>query len=664
MYSSRRSSRSPSPSMAKTTNTNRNRSRSRSVSRKPKGNPRHQDENGNMIDDGPVDVLVTAIDTLPSEEWRARTLAFESLIESLPDPSNYNPTSYTPWFKSSPTLRRLHRPISALLLDGRSTVVKHTCQHLAYLVQRVSYLSPQNSDMCKYLLKDLLPTILSLHGQTVNLIRGYTLEMMTVVISACRFKSGLPVLLERLRKDKSRDVREACIRYLRLILRHWTQDSALSFGPDGEPKKQSEGYLTSSICVHIGNGLARALMDPSQVVRVEAKNTFELFRLKYPDTWNHIVQKKDGILSKDARLRKSIMNAAIKADSEGKRGLTDYSSNYDGDDLEASSVKSSDSRESNRSAKSANSWTSMGSFASKNSMRSGYTTGSRRPNMKGAGGTNSSIRSSSRGRSTTGIRGPPVRMQSGNTRASSITRRNGGLTRQDTVKSSNSLSSRNRIPTGQNTPMKSPTRTRTGASAANKETEEEAATKIQALVRGSSSRSVDSESSSKNLADRDENKDSSNITLLDARLQSSTLLKERLQAGSDSSNPDLPQANGANGHAASGSTASSGTGENIIIANQLLAAHKSYIDELMENLRKEMNCVREFESKLTKANSTNSMKGGEDDNGSSNSSAAASITEDAVMEYFEKVYGYLEKATENSDNLRKAIEKVSRAESQ
>lgn len=646
-----------------------------------------------MIDDGPVDALVTAIDTLPGEEWRARTLGFESLIESLPDPSTYVTTTYTPWFKSSPTLRRLHRPISALLLDGRSTVVKHTCQHLAYLVQRVSYLSPSNSDMCKYLLKDLLPTILSLHGQTVNLIRGYTLEMMTVVISACRFKSGLPVLLERLRKDKSRDVREACIRYLRLILRHWTQDSALTFGPDGEPKKQlTEGYLTSSICVHIGNGLARALMDPSQVVRVEARNTFELFRLKYPETWNHIVQKKDGILSKDARLRKSIMNAAIKADSEGKRGLIDYSSQYNGggdnggagaaggDDFEGASVKSSDSRESNRSNRSGNSWNSIGSFASKNSMRSGYTTGSRRinPNMKAGGGggangngTASSIRSSSRGRSTTGIRGPPVRMQSGSggsasTRSSSVTRRNGGMIRQDTLKSSNSSSSRNRIPTGNghSTPSKSPTRHRIESAAAAKFAEEEASSKIQELERTSS---VSPEPVSLKIEDLEENTDSSNIN--DARLQSSTALKERLQSADSSTGAGASpnQANGTNGDG-SGSGGSTASNENVIIANQLLAAHKTYIDELMENLRKEMNCVREFESKLAKASSTSSMKvedTGENSSQLSSTVASATVvTEDAVMDYFEKVYGYLEKANENGKNLRKAIEKVSRAEGQ
>ena len=77
-------------------------------------------------------------------------------------------------------------------------------------------------------------------------------------------------------------------------------------------------YLTSNICKHIGNGLARAMMDPAQSVRLEARNAFQLFRHRYPDLWNQIVQKKNGILSSDPRLKKSVMNAAVKADADGR----------------------------------------------------------------------------------------------------------------------------------------------------------------------------------------------------------------------------------------------------------------------------------------------------------------------------------------------------------
>ena len=197
-----------SPGLRKT------RSRSRSTTRKAlhgmvNSGMKTHDENGNMIDDQAINVFISAIDTLPSDEWRARTMAFEALVESLPaQDSNPLTGGITPWYKSSTTLRRLTPPLRELLLDARSTVNKHTAQHLAYLVQRISQINPTQSDVCKYLLKDLLPTVLMLHGQTVKVIRAYTLEMMTIIIPICRFKSGLPVLLERLRKDKSRDVRE------------------------------------------------------------------------------------------------------------------------------------------------------------------------------------------------------------------------------------------------------------------------------------------------------------------------------------------------------------------------------------------------------------------------------------------------------------------------
>ena len=194
----------------------RTRSRSRSTTRKTphtgamvNSGMKTHDEHGNMIDDQAITVFISAIDTLPADEWRARTMAFEALVESLPaQDSNPLTGGITPWYKSNTTLRRLVTPVRELLLDARSTVNKHTAQHLAYLVQRIAQINPPQTDMCKYLLKDLLPTVLTLHGQTVKVIRAYTLEMMTIIIPICRFKSGLPILLEKLRKDKSRDVRE------------------------------------------------------------------------------------------------------------------------------------------------------------------------------------------------------------------------------------------------------------------------------------------------------------------------------------------------------------------------------------------------------------------------------------------------------------------------
>ena len=65
-------------------------------------------------------------------------------------------------------------------------------------------------DRARHLLRDLIPSVLALHAQTVNVIRSHATVMMLSVISLCRFKSALPAILDALRRNKSREVREAC----------------------------------------------------------------------------------------------------------------------------------------------------------------------------------------------------------------------------------------------------------------------------------------------------------------------------------------------------------------------------------------------------------------------------------------------------------------------
>lgn len=596
-----RAGRSKSPANA------RARSRSRSVAR---GGMRTHDEHGNMIDDGPISNFVTSIDSLPADEWRARTLAFESLIESLPRPNEppvFIGNGITPWYKSHTAMRRLFKPLSELLLDARSTVAKHTCQHLAFLVRRVNALNPPKTDICKYLMKDLLPTVLALHAQTVKVIRGYAAEMMNIIIPLCRFKSGLPVMLERLRKDKSRDVREACVKYLRLVVRHWARDIPTSLDNNDEigTDQAKQEYLTPSICLHIGNGLARALMDPSDTVRMEARNAFEIFRFKYPDIWNQIVQKRDGILSKDKRLKKSIINAAMKADSEGRSDLSNYYPTYDeGEDYDGKSIHSSGSR---------GSWHSKESFTSK-------TTGVH------------SRRSASRPRSRqpTGLNGPPKRTTSANGKSGKSLppqSRNGKISAPQSGYS-RQISSTKQGSYGSSVTERSP---RTSTEKKTTTNEEPIATN--GSISPPNIGDEDIKDPVPTLSSEDlaaDMRNNNNITY-------GTELTQSTSSVSDQSSPNngVPRPN-----------------ENYQVANQLLSAHKTYIDELMESLRTEMNTVREFEALLVQSMKSTSPDG------------SFGPSEDEVLKYFETVYGFLEKGTENGTKLREAMETISRTEFQ
>lgn len=556
------------------------------------------DENGNIIDDDAIVKFVAAIESLPADEWRARTMAFESLIDSIPkpnDPPAYIGSDITPWYKSHVTLRRLFKPLSSLLLDARSTVAKHTCQHMASLVSRIKALNPPYSDTCKYLLKDLLPTVLALHAQTVKVIRGYTFEMMNIIIPLCRFKSGLPILLERLRKDKSRDVREACIKYLRLVVKHWAREVTIDADDDEESalKAKQQDYLTPSICLHLGNGLARALMDPSQEVRKEAKHAFEIFRHRYPSIWNDIVQKRDGILSKDQRLKKSIINAAIQADAEGRTEDSNYAID-EGEDYDGKSIQSNGSR---------SSWHSKDSFASRTSRtsRNGGKTGFRDANPRRS---NSLPRSRPTSAGSGGLNGPPKRNpMNGSERPPQV--RNGRI-------SANQTSSTSRL---ESSKQSSNVSSKSTASINKNKT-------------GSPGPSVsNSPLESSSMGQSEMNKESRNPSTISPFFE---ITNSTSSLSDHSTKPD----------------------ENFRVASQLLAAHKSYIDELMEGLRAEMNTVREFEELLVQSKSSVSADG------------LYGPSEDVVLKYFEAVYGFLDKGTENGTKLRKVMENVSKPDMQ
>mmetsp|Transcript_15171 Transcript_15171/g.22283 ORF Transcript_15171/g.22283 Transcript_15171/m.22283 type:complete len:812 (-) Transcript_15171:155-2590(-) len=298
------------------------------------------------VDDGPVTDFLHTVSKLGSDEWRARTMAFERLLSTLPseDDAPLSPDANNqliPWYKSPPILRRLATTITTLLLDPRSTVVKHTCNSLTIL------LTSTTDNAARYLIKDLLPTIIALHAQTVNVIKSYALQMMLDVIPHTKFKSGLPIFLEKLRKDKNRDAREACARYLRAVLVHWG------------PTSNQPNYLTRDVYTHIGNGLARGLTDPSQCVRAECRSGFDTLRDIHREIWEDIVHKRDGPLSKDIRLKKTLINAAVRNDAERSLASTEggrendeasvYSQGSQGSQLTYSTVHTRESQISYRS---------------------------------------------------------------------------------------------------------------------------------------------------------------------------------------------------------------------------------------------------------------------------------------------------------------------------
>lgn len=232
-----------------------------------------------QIPDGPILVFSAIIEESKADEWNKRIKALMELVKQIPEGSAYSEGST--WYNTPAMLRHLALPISELLKDARSTVVKRTCEHLAKLFNRCQ------SD-ARYLFKDIMPTILAVHAQTVHVIRLAVQKMIMESIPEVPCKMIMPLWMERLKQDKSRTVREACALYLGQALMSWTE----------------EGYLTEEIWMQVGTVLIRTLRDPSPDVRTNAKAALAKMRNAHPRHWDSLVNDPDGPAAKDAKAQK------------------------------------------------------------------------------------------------------------------------------------------------------------------------------------------------------------------------------------------------------------------------------------------------------------------------------------------------------------------------
>ena len=243
--------------------------------------PRH----GSRVDDGPIAEFVKVIDNTPSGAWQKRATAFENLIKQIPEGSDYYSGPSPIWYNNPPTLRHLANPLSELLKDPRSTVVKRTCGSLLALFSRCQ------AD-ARYLFKDLMPTVLSVHAQTVQVIRQAVQYMVMEAIPEVPCKMVMPLWMERLKIDKSRTVRDACALYLGHALQCWTD----------------EGYLTDEIWMQVGKCLISSLRDPSPSVRTNIKAALEIMQRMQPMIYDNLMNDPDGLPAKDPKLSRWLHN--------------------------------------------------------------------------------------------------------------------------------------------------------------------------------------------------------------------------------------------------------------------------------------------------------------------------------------------------------------------
>jgi len=233
-----------------------------------------------QIDDTPIQDFIIYLEKTPADQWAKKADAFEKLVASIPNPANVQGT--IEWFSDPRILRHLAVSIGALLKDSRSTLVKRSCETCTQLWNKCG---PD----ARYLLKDIMPVILGIHAQTVQVIRKYVQNMVSEALTKIPCKGAMPLWLERLKTDKSRTVREACAIYLTIGMENWKDD---------------EGYLTTDIWKQVGSGMIRSLRDPSPSTREYVKQGLEIVRTNRPDLWDQVIYDPSGPASKDPKLRR------------------------------------------------------------------------------------------------------------------------------------------------------------------------------------------------------------------------------------------------------------------------------------------------------------------------------------------------------------------------
>jgi len=233
-----------------------------------------------QIPDGPILEFAAIIEESKADEWKKRITALGELVDAIPEGSYYSEGGAA-WYNTPPLLRHLANPISDLLKDPRSTVVKRCCEALTELFNKCQ------TD-ARYLFKDIMPTVLAVHGQTVQVIRQAVQACIMESIPGVPCKMIMPLWMDRLKIDKSRTVREACALYLGQALTSWTE----------------EGYLTEEIWMQVGCVLIRTLRDPSPGVRSNAKLALEKMRSIHPRHWDVLVNNPGGPAAKDPKVQK------------------------------------------------------------------------------------------------------------------------------------------------------------------------------------------------------------------------------------------------------------------------------------------------------------------------------------------------------------------------
>jgi hypothetical protein len=146
----------------------------------------------------------------PTDQWNKRTNAFSALVSLIPDTVEGDEE----WFSNAKTLRHLASPLSSLLKDSRSTVVKRTCENCTVMFQRCG-------PIARYLMKDIMPAVMAVHAQTVQVIRTYVQTMISDALVHVPGRWPMPIWFEKLKTEKVEDGPRSVCHLSLIAIENW-----------------------------------------------------------------------------------------------------------------------------------------------------------------------------------------------------------------------------------------------------------------------------------------------------------------------------------------------------------------------------------------------------------------------------------------------------------
>ncbi|KDO29311.1 hypothetical protein SPRG_05848 [Saprolegnia parasitica CBS 223.65] len=199
-----------------------------------------------------VNGVATAMETIKKhpDDWQKRQAALQDIQDLFV-------TIGTATMTVPPEAWRLLKPLKDVITDLRSQMVKAVCTILA-IIARVS------RDSMAPLARELLPVLLDVRGGGNKVCGTYCGECADFLVANVVTKGPtLRYFVEMVTESRNKNIREACISLLALVLVHWS------------------AVLDKNDVTQIEVGLKAGLQDASSSVRAHALVLYQRFTQKF-----------------------------------------------------------------------------------------------------------------------------------------------------------------------------------------------------------------------------------------------------------------------------------------------------------------------------------------------------------------------------------------------